>query len=124
MRHVLDLVKPKPETQYVLFNSFADGAEGGRHYDVHRVHNMRHQLSLLAYDKNGQPLTVSYGAPLRLRCENELGFKMVKWIEAIEFVERFDQLGAGQEAIMKTTNFLGTGCRSDGREHGRVSALQ
>jgi len=61
---------------------------------------------------------------LRLRCENELGFKMVKWIEAIEFVERFDQLGAGQEAIMKTTNFLGTGCRSDGREHGRVSALQ
>ena len=96
MRHVLDLVKPKPETQYVLFSSFADGAEGGRHYDVHRVHNMRHQLSLLAYDKNGQPLTVSYGAPLRLRCENELGFKMVKWIEAIEFVESFEHLGAGQ----------------------------
>ena len=59
-------------------------------YDVHRIHNMRHKLSLLAYEMNGQPLTVLHGAPLRLRCENELGFKMVKWIEAIEFVEDFN----------------------------------
>jgi len=57
---------------------------------------MRHALSLLAYEMNGQPLTVSYGAPLQLRCENELGFKMVRWVEAIEVAERFDQLGAGQ----------------------------
>jgi DMSO/TMAO reductase YedYZ molybdopterin-dependent catalytic subunit len=28
-----------------------------------------------------------YGAPLRLRVENQLGYKMVKWIERIEFIE-------------------------------------
>ena len=35
---------------------------------------------------NGAPLNETHGAPLRLRNERELGFKQVKWIEAIEFV--------------------------------------
>jgi DMSO/TMAO reductase YedYZ molybdopterin-dependent catalytic subunit len=47
------------------------------------------------------------GAPLRLRCENELGFKMVKWIEAIEFVESFDHLGAGQGGYQEDREFFG-----------------
>jgi methionine sulfoxide reductase catalytic subunit len=56
---------------------------------------------------NGQPLTVLHGAPLRLRCENELGFKMVKWIEAIEFVESFSHLGAGQGGYNEDHEFFG-----------------
>ena len=36
---------------------------------------------------NYEPLNHLHGAPLRLRVENQLGFKMVKWIQAIEFVE-------------------------------------
>jgi DMSO/TMAO reductase YedYZ molybdopterin-dependent catalytic subunit len=102
MRHVLDLVKPKPEAKYVVFYSFADGDEGGRYYDVHLIHNMRHELSLLAYEMNGQPLGVHYGAPL-LRCENELGFKMVKWIEAIEFVDSF-----GNQALIFIYSIYGS----------------
>jgi len=40
-----------------------------------------HQVpSILAYEMNGEPLGVSHGAPLRLRVETQLGFKMVKWI--------------------------------------------
>ena len=35
---------------------------------------------------NGAPLPIEYGAPLRLRVETQLGFKMVKWITGIEFV--------------------------------------
>jgi DMSO/TMAO reductase YedYZ molybdopterin-dependent catalytic subunit len=31
-------------------------------------------------------LSVLHGAPLRLRCENELGFKMVKWISTGVFL--------------------------------------
>jgi sulfoxide reductase catalytic subunit YedY len=50
-------------------------------------------LTILAYEMNGAPLSVLHGAPLRLRCENELGFKMVKWIAAIEFVHDFADLG-------------------------------
>ena len=36
---------------------------------------------------NDEPLPEVYGAPLRLRVENQLGYKMVKWIERIEFIE-------------------------------------
>lgn len=107
MRHVLELVKPKPGAKYVVFYSFGEGGEGGPYYDAHPIQNMRHELSMLAYEMNGQPLTVLHGAPLRLRCENELGFKMVKWIEAIEFVESFSHLGAGRGGYNEDHEFFG-----------------
>lgn len=31
----------------------ADGAHGGRYYDVHGIENMRHALTILAYEMNG-----------------------------------------------------------------------
>jgi methionine sulfoxide reductase catalytic subunit len=96
MVKLLELVKPDSSARYVVFYSHADGADGGRYYDVHTLSNMEHELTLLAYEMNGQSLNIYHGAPLRLRCENELGFKQVKWIEAIEFVDDFKHLGAGQ----------------------------
>jgi len=51
---------------------------------------------LLAYEMNQAPLPEVYGAPLRLRVENQLGYKMVKWIERIEFVETEKTLGKGE----------------------------
>jgi DMSO/TMAO reductase YedYZ molybdopterin-dependent catalytic subunit len=107
MRHILDLARPTAAARYAVFYSLADGADGGRYYDVHELQNMRHQLTLLAYEMNGAPLSVLHGAPLRLRCENELGFKMVKWIEAIELVDDFDQLGAGQGGYNEDHEFYG-----------------
>ena len=107
MRDILDLVKPMPEARYAVFYSLADGADGGRYYDVHKIENMRHELTILAYEMNGAPVTVLHGAPLRLRCENELGFKMVKWIAAIEFVHDFADLGAGQGGYNEDHEFYG-----------------
>jgi DMSO/TMAO reductase YedYZ molybdopterin-dependent catalytic subunit len=107
MRHILELVRPAPQARYAVFYSLADGADGGRYYDVHQIHNMRHRLTLLAYEMNGAPLSVLHGAPLRLRCENELGFKMVKWVTAIEFVEDFAHLGAGQGGYNEDHEFYG-----------------
>lgn len=107
MRHILDIVKPRPEARYVVFYSFADGGEGGRYYDVHKIENMHHKLTILAYEMNGAPVSVLHGAPLRLRCENELGFKMVKWISAIEFVDDFSHLGAGQGGYNEDHEFYG-----------------
>lgn len=51
--------------------------------------------TLLAYEMNDVPRTEAHGAPLRLRNEHELGFKMVKWIEAIEFIDDFRRRGLG-----------------------------
>ena len=44
---------------------------------------------------NDETLAQLYGAPLRLRVENQLGYKMVKWIKAIEFVASEKQVGQG-----------------------------
>ncbi len=107
MRQILELVHPTPYARYAVFYSFADGGEAGRYYDVHRISNMRHALTILAYEMNGAPVSVLHGAPLRLRCENELGFKMVKWIAAIEFVHDFADLGAGQGGYNEDHEFYG-----------------
>ena len=50
---------------------------------------------------NGEPLDVPYGAPLRLRIETQLGYKMVKWIKSIEFVSDYKNIGKGQGGIVK-----------------------
>jgi len=107
MRDILDLVRPTPEARYAVFYSLADGDDGGRYYDVHKISNMRHRLTMLAYEMNGAPVSVLHGAPLRLRCENELGFKMVKWIAAIEFVHDFADLGAGEGGYNEDHEFFG-----------------
>ena len=107
MRQIMELVRPLPQARYAVFYSLADGADGGRYYDVHKISNMWHQLTILAYDMNDQPVSVLHGAPLRLRCESELGFKMVKWIAAIEFVSDFAGLGAGQGGYNEDHEFYG-----------------
>jgi methionine sulfoxide reductase catalytic subunit len=45
---------------------------------------------------NGHPLPIPHGAPLRLRVETRLGFTMVKYIQAIEFIDDYHGIGEGQ----------------------------
>ena len=52
--------------------------------------------TILALTMNFQPLSVPHGAPLRLRVETQLGFKMVKWLHRIEFVTSYGGFGDGQ----------------------------
>ncbi len=107
MRHIVELVKPKPEARYAIFYAYSEGGEGGIYYDAHNLANMSHSLTLLAYEMNGAALPMLHGAPLRLRVENELGFKMVKWIRAIEFVREYRDIGAGQGGYNEDHEFYG-----------------
>lgn len=107
MQSILDLVKPKAEAKWVVFYSLGDGADGGRYYDAHPIEQMRYQLTMLAYDMNGEPLSYGHGAPLRLRNEVQLGFKQVKWIAGIEFVARFSEIGGGHGGYNEDHEFYG-----------------
>lgn len=80
----------------VVFFSFGEGLYGGVYYDTQSLENVLKPECLLASEMNGAPLTEEYGAPLRLRVENQLGYKMVKWIERIEFIESEKQVGEGE----------------------------
>ncbi|GAA4025129.1 hypothetical protein GCM10023063_01800 [Arthrobacter methylotrophus] len=107
MQTILDLVKPKPEAKWVVFYSLGGGPDGGDYYDAHPIEQMGYQLTMLAYDMNGSPLSYGHGAPLRLRNEVQLGFKMVKWIKGIEFVADFSEVGGGFGGYNEDHEFFG-----------------
>lgn len=107
MAKLIQLVQPKPEAQTVIFYSYGEGGEGGRFYDSLSLENAMHHQTLLAYEKNYLPLEILNGAPLRLRVENQLGFKMVKWIEAIEFVESAKGIGKGEGGYNEDYEYFG-----------------
>ena len=56
---------------------------------------------------NFKLLTELHGAPLRLRVENQLGFKMVKWIQAIEFVESMSRIQKGEGGYNEDHEYFG-----------------
>ena len=66
------------------------------YYETQTLDNALKPECMLALEMNGEPLPEIHGAPLRLRVENQLGYKMIKWIERIEFVESEKQLGKGE----------------------------
>lgn len=96
MKALVELVHPRPDARIVAFYSFGESLYGGTYYDTQRLDNVLKPRCLLALRMNGQPLPAVYGAPLRLRVENQLGYKMVKWIERIEFIASVKQVGKGE----------------------------
>jgi DMSO/TMAO reductase YedYZ molybdopterin-dependent catalytic subunit len=92
---IVELVKPHPEVARVVFHSFGEGLHPGAYYDTQSLQDALHPQSILAYEMNDAPLGLVYGAPLRLRVENQLGYKMVKWIKSIEFVVNEKSIGQG-----------------------------
>jgi DMSO/TMAO reductase YedYZ molybdopterin-dependent catalytic subunit len=90
----------RPEARYIAFHAFDDKGitqkDGeGFYYETLDLRLARGPQALLAYEFNGRPLPIEHGAPLRLRVENQLGFKMVKWIRAISFELDYRHLGLG-----------------------------
>lgn len=104
---LMELVKPKAEAQYAFFYSYGEGLEGGQYYDSHTLEDLRHELSMLAYEMNDKPLDDAHGAPLRLRVENQLGYKQVKWIKRIEFVRHYSDRAEGQGGYNEDHEFYG-----------------
>ncbi|WP_337313975.1 molybdopterin-dependent oxidoreductase [Candidatus Aeolococcus gillhamiae] len=102
MAKVLEAVKPKPNARHIAFYAFDDKSvtenEGrsGHFYGTIPLHLALKPQTILALEMNRKPLPVEHGAPVRLRIETQLGFKMVKWVRAIEFVEDYAAIGQGQ----------------------------
>ncbi len=96
MRTLIEHVRPKPGARVAAFYSFGEALYGGSYYDTQSIENLMKAECLLAWRMNGEPLGEVYGAPLRLRVENQLGYKMVKWIERIEFIASEKLVGKGE----------------------------
>jgi sulfoxide reductase catalytic subunit YedY len=96
MKKIVQLVKPQASAKVVAFFSFGEDQYDQPYYDTQSLENVLKPECILAYRMNGEPLPSEHGAPLRLRVENQLGYKMVKWIERIEFIESEKELGKGE----------------------------
>jgi methionine sulfoxide reductase catalytic subunit len=107
MQTIIDLVGPQPDAKWVVFYSLGDGPDQGIYYDAHPIEQMHYQLTMLAYDMNGAPLSFGHGAPLRLRNETQLGFKQVKWLKGVEFVADFANIGGGYGGYNQDHEFFG-----------------
>jgi DMSO/TMAO reductase YedYZ molybdopterin-dependent catalytic subunit/thiosulfate reductase cytochrome b subunit len=113
LTELMKLVKPRPHVKAVVFYSFSEGVVfdtgvvGGQYYDSLSIENALNPQTLLAYEMNYQPLNRLHGAPLRLRVENQLGFKMVKWIQAIEFVDDVQAINKGEGGYAEDHEYFG-----------------
>ena len=97
---ILERAGLKPQARYLAFfcadtlEMTLDGT--GDYYETIGVEDAFHPQTLLAYEMNHQPLPVAHGAPIRLRLERQLGYKMAKYVMRIEAVESFANLGRGK----------------------------
>ena len=104
---IIKLVRPKLGVRAVVFYSFGEGGEGGQFYDSLSMQDAMRPQTILAYEMNFEPLIHLHGAPLRLRVENQLGFKMVKWIQSIEFVDSVKAIYQGEGGYNEDHEYFG-----------------
>lgn len=97
LSRVLEQVKPHPSARYVVFYC-ADPMDdmGTRYYESIDMEDAWHAQTLLAYELNDVPLPIKNGAPIRVRVERQLGYKMAKYVMQIALVDRLDTIAGGK----------------------------
>src|SRR6185312_1231883 len=95
---VLARAVPSPSARYVVFRCAdpMEGTEQSKYYESVDMEDAYHPQTILAYGLNGAPLPIPNGAPLRLRVERQLGYKMAKYLMSIELVEDFSGIRGGR----------------------------
>lgn len=97
---VLDRASLLPDARFVVFHCF-DTIERSlagevKYYESIDMIDALHPQTILAYGMNDAMLPVENGAPLRVRVERQLGYKMAKYIRRIELVASLEAIGDGR----------------------------
>ncbi len=95
---LLETVRVKSNARYVVFHC-ADPMEedaSSPYYESIDMDDAFHPQTILAYELNGESLPIKNGAPLRLRLERQLGYKMAKYVMRLEIVEDFSRIAGGK----------------------------
>lgn len=96
LAEIIKRVQPEPQARYVVFYCMDTDTEGNNFYESIDLYDATHPQTILAYEMNDQPLPIEHGAPLRLRVETQLGYKMAKYIQRLEFVGTYKGIGQGK----------------------------
>jgi DMSO/TMAO reductase YedYZ molybdopterin-dependent catalytic subunit len=100
LKGVLERAGLKADARYIAFycaDSLEVALDGtGQYYETIDLIDAMHPQTILAYDMNDRPLDIAHGAPLRVRLERQLGYKMAKYIMRIEAIDSYAQIGRGK----------------------------
>ena len=93
---MLERVEPLAAARYVVFHC-ADPMGGDElYYESIDFEDAYHPQTILAYGLNDATLPVKNGAPLRVRIERQLGYKMAKYLMRLELVSDFRTIRGGK----------------------------
>ncbi len=95
---LLEAARPKPNARYVVFHCADPMEDDPRsfYYESIDMEDAFHPQTILAYELDDGPLPIKNGAPLRLRLERQLGYKMAKYVMRLEIVEDISRIAGGK----------------------------
>ena len=96
LEEIINRVQPVSDAKYVVFRCMDTDSDGINYFESIDMIDAVHPQTILAYELNDHRLPVENGAPLRLRVENQLGYKHAKYIRALEFVSSLEKIGQGK----------------------------
>jgi DMSO/TMAO reductase YedYZ molybdopterin-dependent catalytic subunit len=96
LSHLLQMAGVGNGSRYVVFHCADDLLGQGLYYESIDLVDAYHPQTIMAYAMNGEALPIPHGAPLRLRVERQLGYKMAKYVMRIEVVDSFAKIGRGR----------------------------
>jgi DMSO/TMAO reductase YedYZ molybdopterin-dependent catalytic subunit len=96
LARIIETVQPRTEVKYVVFRCLDTNSSGIHYYESISLEDAMHPQTILAYELNDKPVPIANGAPLRLRVENQLGYKHAKYIKSLEFVASFASIEKGK----------------------------
>jgi DMSO/TMAO reductase YedYZ molybdopterin-dependent catalytic subunit len=96
LRALLERAQPHASAKFVVFHC-ADSLDddGALYYESIDLDDAYHEQTILAYELNDAPLPIPNGAPIRLRVERQLGYKMAKYVMRLQLVESLEGIGGG-----------------------------
>ncbi|MBX6378234.1 MAG: molybdopterin-dependent oxidoreductase, partial [Clostridia bacterium] len=126
LSQLLQHVGLRPEATHVKFYS-GDGV----YTDALSVPQALAEGSLVAVLKDGKPLTKEEGGPVRLVVPSMYGYKSVKWLEAVEAIDRswigyweergYDVDAYLRESVLSVTPFPGDRFREPDLSYGAAT---
>lgn len=112
MHRLLELARPLPGASNVAFLSFQQmdrddpGAGGdGFFYETVSWDEVNAEQTIVAFSLNDDDIPMDKGAPLRLRLETSTGFRMCKWVERIEVIGEYADIGKGRGGWWEDVDF-------------------
>lgn len=105
---LLKLVKVNSKAKYIIFYAYDIQDDGDQFYESLTLKQAVRPQTMLAYEMNWHTLPIEHGAPIRLRAESKLGFKMVKYIKEIELADDIRDIRRGRGGYREDNQYFET----------------